>query len=177
LIRRLLNLLTALSLLLCVAAGLAWVWSHAATTRWAFNYFGYGEIGFIASGGRFMFYHGHPVRADAGFSGLPEGVPPDSNFSDYRAIEPVVAEWNAGEFGYWRHAATYGVRYRRLFAPAWSVVGLLGVTPVLWARRRWREGESAWRSTHGLCPRCGYDLRATPDKCPECGYAAATTNA
>jgi hypothetical protein len=43
------------------------------------------------------------------------------------------------------------------------------VLPVLYVWG-WRAAQR--RDTRGLCPICGYDLRASPIRCPECGTAA-----
>ena len=54
----------------------------------------------------------------------------------------------------------------KVFVPHGTAAAALGVLPLLTAFRAARARRC--RRT-GLCPACGYDLRATPDLCPECG--------
>jgi hypothetical protein len=50
--------------------------------------------------------------------------------------------------------------------PYWFFAGVAAVLPLLWVRERRRQQR---RFHAGHCPRCGFDLRITPDSCPECG--------
>jgi len=55
--------------------------------------------------------------------------------------------------------------------PHWFLVLLLAIYPAR-IPLRWifRHALARDRSTKGLCPQCGYDLRSTPTRCPECGF-------
>jgi hypothetical protein len=57
-----------------------------------------------------------------------------------------------------------------LHVPFWMLTVLTAVLPVigLWSWRQERKRRRRERA--GCCPRCGYDLRATPTRCPECGH-------
>src|SRR4051812_33728965 len=55
--------------------------------------------------------------------------------------------------------------------PYWFALAFCGTLPVL--RLSWAARSRIEHEQRGLCPTCGYDLRATPDRCPECGAVPA----
>lgn len=78
----------------------------------------------------------------------------------------ILTRWELP--GLRRQGGTFrGVRYEQIVVSYWLLIAVSAALGLLWAARRLRA-----RRTHhrpGVCPSCGYDLRATPDRCPECG--------
>jgi hypothetical protein len=144
--RILLNALTVLSLLLCVATVVLWVRTAVGpqvdlfTTITATRSYGLGT----EHGGRII-----------GF--LQQERP------TYRADDPADVQIGRGSFRYLR-ITSRGMRRWNLVLPLWCLAGVAAAMPAVRLARRWRR-----RRPPGLCVTCGYDLRDTPDRCPECG--------
>jgi hypothetical protein len=76
--------------------------------------------------------------------------------------------------GWWVRRPAY-IRYVGVPVPLIEV--LLLIVPIRLTVRRLRELRSRRRISHGLCERCGYDLRGSSIRCPECGIAIAGSQA
>ena len=56
-----------------------------------------------------------------------------------------------------------------------GVAALAAIAVIALRMRRDRRRLSDYDAEiHGVCPGCGYDLRATPGRCPECGRVVAS---
>ena len=70
------------------------------------------------------------------------------------------------QFGTGLETDGYSYYHHELYLPWWAVTIALLLLPSTFAYLALRDQR---RLNQGLCRKCGYDLRASPDRCPECG--------
>jgi hypothetical protein len=192
--RRLVNSLTVLSLLLCVAAAALWVRSFYVqdVLRWQTTRAVDGGVRRTTC--EIFSVRGHNVLHVQSNAYTP------AEFD--RVVRPIDAMTTPAQRSHWYRMGTHEFRFnynpdvrgRPLWVwlgfrfshsihdssppfpgftearlPHWLVVLAAAAPPAAWFGRWWRRRR---RHVAGRCPRCGYDLRATPDRCPECGAAA-----
>jgi hypothetical protein len=186
--RRLLNLLTLASLLLCAAAVALWLRSPFVSDRLAWGSARTSPHASVqwftvrtSDGGLLLRwdrreYTGRPPRPK------PWDEPSPTDLTWERSEPVSLAElYPPGSFlqraGFrlTRSRTLYGSTAeahdgRTLAFPFWAVAAASAVLPgALVLRKR----TALRRARRGLCPACGYDLRATPARCPECGTITA----
>ena len=96
---------------------------------------------------------------------------PSMSFSPWR----IYQEGEVLQGGYVPEPSTgrttpLGIQTRACVVPHWPVALVLAMPLAGWAIGRRRRSLRIQRIATGLCPACGYDLRATPQRCPECGF-------
>jgi len=187
--RRLLNFVTFLSLVVCVAAGALWVRSYRVEEEFewgavrgeervgysAKSYVGGVHVARCVETGLFRHPNGYRRTAVAYDEGPEEGDGLPPHWAD---AYPVTDTW----FDRWGFSAAHGTmphfglmtgpgdlgstRVAVLVVPHWFLLALAALPAAVrapgWVRRR-------GRARRGRCAACGYDLRATPGRCPECG--------
>jgi hypothetical protein len=177
LLRILVNLAVAVSLLIGVAAAVFWVRSRtrldgASHTSADSQHIGLG-----------IYSHHGMVRIIRTLGKNPFPGPGWSTHSFFDTGLPIM--WDAGpKVWTWGpvqvswgplHRSPYHYEAWTLAFPHWfagAVAGPLPLIAAICALARWRR-----RRDRRRCPACGYDLRATPDRCPECGRTVISTAA
>ena len=81
-------------------------------------------------------------------------------------VDESSREWGLGGFV----TARWGGRYVALSITDGFLLITFAILPSVSVGRAFLHRR---RHRPGLCPHCGYDLRATPDRCPECGRSAS----
>jgi hypothetical protein len=180
--RRLFNLAAAVSLVLCVATAALWGMGRSwlgprpydrqpVVGRWFYRVYDSRSAGCIG----LEIYHDWPTYNVSPPLGPKLSYTPEA-LAWYDKVPSGVHYRKLG-FGY-DHDTYFEVngtpsmvamgRYVMVGIPLWAA-GLTWAAPIPFAAIIRRRRRVRSRMKRGLCPTCGYDLRATPERCPECG--------
>jgi hypothetical protein len=183
--RRLVNLVMVVSLVLFVATIPGWVRS-----RWVGDEIGFAQyrqsngvtteidFGIAHGGGDFGFFRVDETPSVNTWRWIDFAMPPQPL---HEAVAgPAIT---VRGYGWYSDKSYIGSNYQHtlnaIIFPYWLLTVASAIAPA-WHWLGSRRRRAAKRLVQGLCPACGYDLRATPERCPECGAVpkkAATTPA
>jgi hypothetical protein len=169
------NTLAALSFLLCLASIVLWLRSYWYRDILSFGHAG-GNCHVVQSLlGRIHILSNLDGGCSGGFSySGPHRLSPQAIWNGGMSGYPVNPKWHAGfiwqRYSQWQSWRSWARpdELRLIVIPYGCPALLLATPPALWLVRR-SCGRRRHRSAAGLCPECGYDMRATPRRCPECG--------
>jgi hypothetical protein len=160
--RWLLNLIGAMSLLVCVAVLVMWLRSRNVVDQYVVSR-GNGMAWCFTSLRGQIALRKNWYSASSSASAI-AGLRSDTSINRY----PVT--W--GNLGFsWadvRWRTGFGndlARSLTITIPYWALTLAASLSPGVAIYRLSRKR----RPAPGMCRKCGYDLRATPDRCPECG--------
>lgn len=150
--RRFFTILSALSLLQCVATATLWACDLSDHTGWTVA--GTVRVGIF---GRSASVYNESLPYSGSIIGFTS--------KGARSFEPVTSAFDFAGIYYRHHRWRTGRTYWTLTVPTVYLVAGAAVLPALWLRSRFLIASRS----KGCCPHCGYDMRASPDRCPECG--------
>jgi hypothetical protein len=185
--RRLFTILSALSLVLCIAMAGMWVRSfwviegviHRASTGFGEHErhlgSGLGQLGWYQLRVQYTGQHASQGWSVHPYRNLPAGLIYE------RTGAYGMSPWKT--LGFHVSSRSYrqtnpdprpGLQYTvegsitEMLIPYWFPTLLLAVLPTFWVGLRARRRRKR-RIAMGLCRTCGYDLRESKERCPECG--------
>ncbi|CAN5572732.1 hypothetical protein BH09PLA1_BH09PLA1_02870 [soil metagenome] len=162
----------SISAIACVAVTALWAVSYRTTCAFA-------ALGFLATDPRFLQSEPLPtqrltmVQCWKGSVSFSRVYRPNAYIDEGWSFITVPSRSTAGHsslsnlvrFGFQNELAADG-RTISIRFPAWVLSLVCSVLPLIWLSPGYRRRV---RKRLGLCERCGYDVRATPERCPECG--------
>jgi len=159
--RRLFTILSVFSLLLCFATLALWIRSRGTADFAGFQ--GEGR-GFWLDSGRGSLFVGTAAIT------FPHALDSGTGFFHSREKISLVLWQPAQGIGSFRAFSDSDANHFWITFPHWFLAIVFAVLPAYWLGSFVRSRRAR---CEGLCTKCGYDLRASPDRCPECGTVLA----